>query len=447
MPSAEVRAEFSLAQDDSASSISRSGSRRSLESHKRSRPYQPLHVDCSPLKKKPTRRKTVRFGEQHAVWKALDLVSSSPFSSTIKRPILPERFTALRFETYNGRTDPVAHISHYQQRMALCQYNDPLMCRLFPSSLGEVALRWFNQLGKRTISSWNQMAEAFVVHFITNSQRTKEMDALITLKLEEGESLKDYVTRFWETYNDIDNCSEDVVVRTFKSGLPLRSGLRLSLTKHPTTILRKLIDRIEQFIRVEEDGGNTSSKQTVILPKVMSTKPPARSNNSARAPQASSNFVAPSFRAFQMVFKEPIYKIMNKIKGKPYFVWPPKLLGDPASRDPKLQCLYHRDKGHLTENCHMLKTHLEQLASAGHLNQYIDDNLSAKRDLNAPDRRPNNTGAASLGVIHVILNPLCSSILPSSYRSEIQKAVHLRRSYATSDLTHLAPSRPSCEGS
>ena len=153
------------------------------------------------------------------------------------------------------------------------------MCRLFPSSLGEVALRWFNQLGKRTISSWNQMAEAFVVHFIINSQRTKEMDALITLKLEEGESLKDYVTRFWETYNDIDNCSEDVVVRTFKSGLPLRSGLRLSLTKHPTTILRKLMDRIEQFIRVEEDGGNTSSKQTVIPPKVMSTKAPARSNN------------------------------------------------------------------------------------------------------------------------------------------------------------------------
>lgn len=120
MPSAEVRAEFSLAQDDSASSISRLGSHRSLESHKRSRPYQPLHVDCSPLKKKPTRRKTVQSGEQHVVWKALDLVSSSPFSSAIKRPILPERFTALRFETYNGRTDPVAHISHYQQRMALC---------------------------------------------------------------------------------------------------------------------------------------------------------------------------------------------------------------------------------------------------------------------------------------------------------------------------------------
>lgn len=42
-------------------------------------------------------------------------------------------------------------------------------------------------------------------------------------------------------------------------------------------------------------------------------------------------------------------------------------------------------------------------------------------------------------MIHVINNPLCSSILPSSYRSEIQKAAHLRKSYSISDSIHLAP--------
>ena len=52
------------------------------------------------------------------------------------------------------------------------------------------------------------------------------MDALLTLKLEDDESIKDYATRFWETYNDIDNCSEDVAVRTFKLGLSLETGLR-----------------------------------------------------------------------------------------------------------------------------------------------------------------------------------------------------------------------------
>ena len=142
------------------------------------------------------------------------------------------------------------------------------------------------------------MAEAFVARFITNCRRTKEMDALLTLKLEDGKSIKDYATKFWETYNDIDNSSEDMAVRTFNSGLCLGTGLRQSLTKRLATTLRKLMDGIEQFIRVEEDGGNTASKQTVAQTKVMILKPSARTNTLAKAPQASSNFIAHSFRAF-----------------------------------------------------------------------------------------------------------------------------------------------------
>ena len=134
--------------------------------------------------------------------------------------------------------------------------------------------------------------------FITNSRRTREMDALLTLELEDGESLKDYATRFWETYNDIDNCSEDVVVRTFKSGLPLGTRLRQCLTKRPATTLRKLMDRIEQFIKVEEDRGNTASIQMVAPPKATSSKPPAQSNLSVKAPLGPSNFMAPSFCVF-----------------------------------------------------------------------------------------------------------------------------------------------------
>ena len=53
------------------------------------------------------------------------------------------------------------------------------------------------------------MAETFVAHFITNSRKTREMDALLTMKLEDKETIKDYSTRFWETYNDIDGCGEE----------------------------------------------------------------------------------------------------------------------------------------------------------------------------------------------------------------------------------------------
>lgn len=106
-----------------------------------------------------------------------------------------------------------------------------------------------------------------MARFITNCRRTKEMDALLTLKLENGKSLKDYSTRFWEIYNDIDNCSENVAVRTFKSGLPLGTGLRQSLTKRLATTLRKLMDRLNSLSGLRRMGETSPPYKRWPLPK------------------------------------------------------------------------------------------------------------------------------------------------------------------------------------
>ena len=62
------------------------------------------------------------------------------------------------------------------------------------------------------------------------------MDTLMTMKLGDNESIKDYSAWFWETYNDIDGCGEDVAVRTFKLGLPPSTGLRQSLQNIPPPV-------------------------------------------------------------------------------------------------------------------------------------------------------------------------------------------------------------------
>ena len=71
------------------------------------------------------------------------------------------------------------------------------------------------------------------------------MGALLTMKLEDNEMLKDYSTRFWETYNDIEACGEEVAITTFKMGLPADLGLRQSLVKHPPGNLGKLMYKID----------------------------------------------------------------------------------------------------------------------------------------------------------------------------------------------------------
>ena len=374
----------------------------------------------------------------------MDLVSSSPFTEEIEQAKLLERFTTPRIEVYDGQTNPVAHIGHYHQRMALWHYKDPLMCRIFPSSLGEVALRWFNQLERGTIGSWSQMAEVFVGRFITNSRRSKGLDTLMVIRLGSNKLLKDYSARFWETYNDIDGCAEDTALQAFKLGLPPSTGLRQSLTKRPPTTLKKLMDRVERFVRVEEDGGNTNAMLSEAPMQPPSSRSQGRTSQASKASPVPTNYAPPSCKAFQTVFKEPIHRILDKIKGKPFFVWPPKLIGDPAARNQNLYCFYHRDKGHLTENCHKYKAHLEQLVTAGHLSNYIDLNSVRNKARGSIANRSGTQGPAPASIIHVIHNPSCTSILPTSFRSDIQKVVHLRQSFGIMDYAHLVST--SCPG-
>ena len=75
--------------------------------------------------------------------RALHQISKSPFTRRNERGKLSRRFTQLTFTMYNGRTDPVEHVSHINQRMIVHSKNETLMCKVFPSSLGLVAMRWF----------------------------------------------------------------------------------------------------------------------------------------------------------------------------------------------------------------------------------------------------------------------------------------------------------------
>uniref|UniRef100_A0A2N9IAX1 RNase H type-1 domain-containing protein n=1 Tax=Fagus sylvatica TaxID=28930 RepID=A0A2N9IAX1_FAGSY len=273
----------------------------------------------------------------------------------------------------------------------------------------------------------------------SGSQKAREMDTLLTMKLQDNEIIKNYSIQYWETYNDIDGRSEEVAIKAFKLGLPVDSGLRHSLVKHQPSSLVKLMNKIDRFVCLEEDGKGTTPTQTNTQPKVFTPKPPVRSSPAVKSLSGPKDFATPSFRAFGTVFKEPIYRLIEKIKREPFFTWPPKLIGNPDSRDTKLYCNYHKDTGHMTENCHKLKVHLEHLATEGHLDQYIDTKLSKMKGPSTTSEQPNTSDTVAAGIIHVIHDPLCSIVSTGSYRSQMQKAAHLRRSFSIVNSVHPAP--------
>ena len=154
---------------------------------------------------------------------------------------------------YNGCTDPIEHVSQFKQKMAVHSQDEALLCKVFPSSLGPMLMRWFNGLRTNSISSFKKLTQSFCSRFITCSRVPQPLDSLLSMSMREGESVKAYAERHWKMFNEIDGNFDEVAIRTFKVGLPPEHDLRKSLTGKPIASLRQLMDRVDKYKRIEDD--------------------------------------------------------------------------------------------------------------------------------------------------------------------------------------------------
>ena len=188
-----------------------------------------------------------------AMNEALSQVAKSPFTRRIEGASLPRRFNQPTFSLYNGRTDLVEHVSHFNQKMVVHFKDEALMCKIFPSSLGPMAMRWFNGLKENSIDSFKKLTQSFAARFITCSRVPLPLGSLLDMSMREGETLKAYSDRYWEMFNEIDESYDDVTINTFKARLLVEHDLRKSFTGKPVTSVCSLMDRIDKYRRIEED--------------------------------------------------------------------------------------------------------------------------------------------------------------------------------------------------
>ena len=127
---------------------------------------------------------------------ALHQISRSPFTRHIVKAKLPHRFTQPTFTIYNGRTDPIEYISHFNQRMDIHSRNKALMCKVFPFTLEPVAIRWFDGLEDVSIRSYEELTRAIGARFVTCSRIPRHLDSLLSMAMREGETLKAYSDRY-----------------------------------------------------------------------------------------------------------------------------------------------------------------------------------------------------------------------------------------------------------
>ena len=191
------------------------------------------------------------------------------------------------------------------------------MCKVFPSRLKPVAMRWFDGLKEGSIRPLKELTRAFRVRFVTCSRVPRPLDSLLSMAMKEEETLKTYSNGYWETFNEIDGDFEDVAIRTFNIGLPVEHDLRKLLTKKPVRSICQLMDHINKHKRVEEDQTQRKGK-VKVFPKKRDLLAGGYNHNRPMRdfPNQSSRT---GTQMVNSVFKEPIYQILEKIKNEPYF--------------------------------------------------------------------------------------------------------------------------------
>ena len=123
----------------------------------------------------------------------------------------------------------------------------------------------------------------------------------------------------------MDGKFDDVPINTFKNSLLVEHDLRKSLTGKPATSVRQLMDQIDKYKRVEEDQLQGKGKEKVIPQERRDFR-----SNQYNSNRPMRDFVrqsgATNTQAVSTVFREPVHRVLEKIKNEPYFKWSNKIV-------------------------------------------------------------------------------------------------------------------------
>ncbi|GFS38323.1 hypothetical protein Acr_00g0056810 [Actinidia rufa] len=241
------------------------------------------------------------------VQRRTDLRYQTLFSHEIEVMDPPEKFVPPRFTLYDGKTNP---------------------------RLGDLGLKWFDKLPARSIENFYQLTESFVTRFVINIKAPKAVGSLLTLKKGKNESIKNYSKRYWKTYNEIEECSEDMVVDSYKLGLAPGDRLWENLTLNPPTDLRDLMSRVKMFARFEDDVRQAEKTEGKV----------GRGESSVKKRRDGPNpYDSKAKQGINVVFKELIYKLLARIRDKPYFKKSKPMGGDPKRQNQHWKCSHLKE--------------------------------------------------------------------------------------------------------
>ncbi|GKV45164.1 hypothetical protein SLEP1_g52274 [Rubroshorea leprosula] len=299
-----------------------------------------------------------------------------PLNTNITLEPYPASFKMPQLETYDGTKDPDDHLHAFYSCMQAQNASEALMCKIFPFTLRDNAQTWYYSLPPRSISSYTEMASTFATKFSSRRLIRKTTTELMRVKQRDGESLKNYMSRFNDAVLEVNSFNQAVGIAAVISGLK-HDRFRDSLIKHAATSFSEVNDRSLKFITAEEYAlaqnppsfknqnpewrdDNPSRKRMRMAQNrgPMLTSPTRFGRTNSTPPQQSAGKPPVNWTPFNL----PRSQIFMQIKNKMDLRRPGPMKTAAASRDHTRYCDFHQDHGHTIEQCNSLKSKLESLA-------------------------------------------------------------------------------------
>ncbi|XP_059670982.1 uncharacterized protein LOC132316525 [Cornus florida] len=200
--------------------------------------------------------------ENEALHSAAQTVNS-PFTNEILNAPNPKKFSMPIFTLFDGTSDLIEHVYHIQLKMALNTENDPLMCKVLPTSLTGPALNWFKNLARGSVESFQNSCDRFISQY-GNKQPVKDISSLFTMKQLEGKRLQTFLTRFNIEKSMVIECHPSMVVQAFKLAMNRGTPFHTNLVVNTPTTMDELNQRADCFVHLEEEEATNARKTSMV---------------------------------------------------------------------------------------------------------------------------------------------------------------------------------------